>query len=616
MRFLCLLICCIALFAPAAFADEPANIEQAAKGLQSADPQARVTAVLQLAKLARDGDHRAALAMGPALQDADQRVRDQVRQTFDNLPHDALVEATLAATHDANAETCRQAALVLSDLDFYQRRECAFIAPLLTALVDPDQSVREAAHWSLQQIHDRPTHLWSLQREFGQGLRPKGLEGGYPRGQMLASLGWPADADPVPQVMAGLTSPDPQVRRWSAWLAGWMDRPAAIPSLRKMLTDENPLVRLGAAEGLGHIFDPAVVRPLVAALPDADPGVRRQAVLSLGNARLCAVDYQRNNPDHYVDAATIDKAKALGTELAAAKAGEAVLSCLQDKEASVRMAAASVLPGFQKPLDVVPALLPLLQDADAGVVRAAVLACHALHDARAVSPLLEALQAHPDLDGVIINALGNIGGDQVITLLTDMLRKGDEQQRMTAASLLTQMRDPKLVDALLLALNDTSETVRFSTALNFSGAVKDPRLTDRFIVLLSDPSADVRQASGQALARLRDPRSVEALCKTLADPVAHVRMRAAQALGEIKDPKAVDPLIAALKSDNPQVRVDVLYALWNIGDRKAVPAAIGMLKDANATVRQEAVRTLVNLTRQNFGEDAAKWQAWWEGQAQ
>jgi HEAT repeat protein len=92
-------------------------------------------------------------------------------------------------------------------------------------------------------------------------------------------------------------------------------------------------------------------------------------------------------------------------------------------------------------------------------------------------------------------------------------------------------------------------------------------------------------------------------------------MRAAQALGEIKDPKALEPLIAAMHDDNPQVRIDVLHALWQIGDRKAVPAAIDMLKDPNTTVRQGAVQALTQLTRQNFGEDAAKWQAWWEGQA-
>jgi len=40
-----------------------------------------------------------------------------------------------------------------------------------------------------------------------------------------------------------------------------------------------------------------------------------------------------------------------------------------------------------------------------------------------------------------------------------------------------------------------------------------------------------------------------------------------------------------------------------------------LLNDPNTAVRQGAVRTLVEFIRQNFGEDAAKWQAWWEGQA-
>lgn len=618
MRIIFIMVCCICLaLSTLVLAAEPVSLLAAAEGLRNADAQVRLTAVGQLFTLARGGNYQAALAMGSALPDTDIHVRNLARQYFENLSDPALLEAVLAATHDREAEIRRQAMFVLSILHFFQQREYAFVAPQLAGLADPDKSVREAAHWSLQQIHDSEQIqmlLGGLQREYGQGLRPKGLEGGYPRGKMLVALGWPADANPVPQVMSGLTSQDPYVRRWSAWLAGWMDQLTAILPLQKMLVDDNLLVRLGAAEGLGRIFDPAVVHPLVTALRDTDPEVRRQVVLALGNAIMYAVQYQMNVPDHYVDAATVTKAKALEVELKEAKAGEALMICLKDKEALVRQAAVGTLAGFQKLLDVVPALLPLLKDPDAGVVRAAVFACQRSLDARAVAPLMDALQAHPELEDMILTALGNIGGEQVITLLIRRLREGNEQQRVTTASLLAGMRDPKLVDVLLLALNDASESVRFQTALNFSGAVKDARLTDRFCSLLSDPSADVRQASGRALARLQDAKAVTALCKALMDPDVQVRMRASEALGAIKDPKAVDSLIAALHDENTQNRVEVLYALWNIGDRKAVPAIIAMLKDANTTVRYGAVQALTQLSRQNFGTDTAKWQAWWEEQ--
>jgi HEAT repeat protein len=382
MRRIIVMLCAmLVLAAPCLRAEDYTGVQAAAGGLRSADPQARLTALGRLTLLARDGNYRAALAMTPALQDADPRVLDQARQSFNTLTDPAWGVAVLAATSDRDAATRRQAMLALTVLHRYQKRGCLLIAPQLAALEDADPAVREAANWSLQQMHDDPcgrNYLIGLHREFGQGLRPKGLEGGYPREQLLVSLGWSEATNPVPQVLAGLKAANPPLQRWSAWLAGWMDQVEAIPALQKMLTDGNPLLRLGAAEGLGHIFDPAGVRPLVGALADADAGVRRQAVLALGDAGVYAVEYQRNEIDHYVDEATVAKAKAIEAALTGARAGVALRAALRDKDGAVRAAAARVLAGFPGQTNLVPVLLPLLKDADAPVRKATAQALEAL----------------------------------------------------------------------------------------------------------------------------------------------------------------------------------------------------------------------------------------------
>ena len=59
---------------------------------------------------------------------------------------------------------------------------------------------------------------------------------------------------------------------------------------------------------------------------------------------------------------------------------------------------------------------------------------------------------------------------------------------------------------------------------------------------------------------------------------------------------------------------EVAPALQEFGDRRVVTQLIPLLDDPNSRVRSIVSQVLTNLTRQSFGPDAAKWQAWWEAQ--
>lgn len=105
---------------------------------------------------------------------------------------------------------------------------------------------------------------------------------------------------------------------------------------------------------------------------------------------------------------------------------------------------------------------------------------------------------------------------------------------------------------------------------------------------------------------------VSILIRKLKSNDPNARVVAADTLGEIKDASAAGPLIAALKDENPDVRESAADALGEIGDTRAVEPLIAALKDRNPDVRESAADALMVITDEEFEEDPAKWQEWWE----
>jgi hypothetical protein len=64
-----------------------------------------------------------------------------------------------------------------------------------------------------------------------------------------------------------------------------------------------------------------------------------------------------------------------------------------------------------------------------------------------------------------------------------------------------------------------------------------------------------------------------------------------------------------------KLRLDVrgvaAIALGKIGDHRAVEPLIAALKYKDANVRKSAAEALGKVTGKYFGEEPAKWQAWW-----
>jgi HEAT repeat protein len=189
----------------------------------------------------------------------------------------------------------------------------------------------------------------------------------------------------------------------------------------------------------------------------------------------------------------------------------------------------------------------------------------------------------------------SIAGDpKTIDALIGALNDSDPEVRQMVVTTLSRMRDPRIVTALLPLLKDSNAEVREQAvfALARSG---DARAITAVAGMIDDASPDVRQQAVHLLGRSRNPDALPALTKALKDSSPDVRQQAAFGLGQLRNPNAVDALIEALKDSSPDVREQAAFALGQLRNGRAVDALMAALKDSNEDVRQQSAFALGQL---------------------
>jgi len=111
-----------------------------------------------------------------------------------------------------------------------------------------------------------------------------------------------------------------------------------------------------------------------------------------------------------------------------------------------------------------------------------------------------------------------------------------------------------------------------------------------------------RERAAIKLGDVKDPRVIDPLVVALDDPKESVRRRVAEALGKIGDVRAIKPLVAALKDFNMLVREEAAKALIKIGDAAVEPLLI-MLKDRDWIVKEHAALALQSLRAEPKDDD-------------
>jgi HEAT repeat protein len=74
------------------------------------------------------------------------------------------------------------------------------------------------------------------------------------------------------------------------------------------------------------------------------------------------------------------------------------------------------------------------------------------------------------------------------------------------------------------------------------------------IAALANGDPELRKAAAEALTNIPDPRALDALGRALSDPDREIRAAAVHALGHIEDERATGHLLRALKDPDREVR--------------------------------------------------------------
>jgi len=124
----------------------------------------------------------------------------------------------------------------------------------------------------------------------------------------------------------------------------------------------------------------------------------------------------------------------------------------------------------------------------------------------------------------------------------------------------------------------------------------------------SDPDPFVRAAAVTALGNLGNTEHIPALVHALEDPAEFVRWDAATALDRIVGPDALLPLIThARKDDSLDVRIAATHALRNYRDSRAVLTLADLMDDPDLSIRTKAHEGLVEIFGFDYGPKARDW---------
>jgi HEAT repeat protein len=191
---------------------------------------------------------------------------------------------------------------------------------------------------------------------------------------------------------------------------------------------------------------------------------------------------------------------------------------------------------------------------------------------------LTANDASPQVRAECAAALGALGSEETVPVLTCALGDSNETVSAAAARALGRLKAASAVNPLLLALLSRSTMVR-SSAAEALGQIGSAAAVDPLVELLgSDPEPGVRSQTARALGEIGDRRATAALEKALGDKSPAVRVYVIEAFGAFKTSEIAPKICAMLAEDgNPSVREAAAVALGKLGGAEALPLLIKLL---------------------------------------
>ena len=164
----------------------------------------------------------------------------------------------------------------------------------------------------------------------------------------------------------------------------------------------------------------------------------------------------------------------------------------------------------------------------------------------------------------------------------------DPNESEDAVGALAALGSPA-IPGLTAGLRDPDEDVRL-VAIQALGKIGGADVVEPLLTALNDPDENLRVEAVRTLGVIRSRRAVQPLLEQYAkDGSPQVRYECLTTLGLIGDPAAVDTFVKGTADGDPYTRMWSMDALCQMGDAHAPALAVPLLDDSNVYVRRQVL---------------------------
>jgi HEAT repeat protein/tRNA A-37 threonylcarbamoyl transferase component Bud32 len=320
-------------------------------------------------------------------------------------------------------------------------------------------------------------------------------------------IGEAADEAALPELISRLQGKDPMARLHIIHVLSRFNKPEVQRAMQSQLSDNNKLIRSAALAALAKMDGPIEVAKVCALLRDPEIEVQNRAVDVLQRAKdpetirhLVPVLKDENEQARRAAVEVLN-------EVGDARSVKYLLEAIKDDDWWVRSRAGDALGKIGGP-KVIDAVLELVRDKDEDLRRAAIEILNQTKDERAINHLIDATR---DNDWWVseraVDALAEIGSKLAVPRLYEMLRS-------------------------------TTNTRALPVVVRAIGKLGDQKSIELLTPMLARSEKEIRIESIQALARLADEQSADQIREHIqpqtVNPDATVARAAVRALTEIE----------------------------------------------------------------------------------
>lgn len=352
----------------------------------------------------------------------------------------------------------------LKSSSFFIRRSCSDllsklgdskIAPKIVPLVKSDNpDLKKTAMDLLSNLGgpEATNTMLELLQDKDWWIRKRAVEG-------ISKLKDPITVEPLLQIIR--YEKDPQILKTAVETIGKIGDSRCARDLLKLLNEDDMVLRQMAMDALINIGDASLVQDLVGMLVNDDVNVRRSVVEILNNikdpAAGAALVQSLKDRDWWVrEIATDALSEMKGDNLA-----KMTMNLLDDPEENVRRSAVEFFNRVHFP-EAYDKLVSLLKDPDWWVREKALIAVGKMKRPESIQPILELMNDN-EVKWAVPQALGEIGGKEVVPPLLELLGDHSRSVRIEALKALGQVNDPDTIPYVKGMVKDEDADIRKRT---------------------------------------------------------------------------------------------------------------------------------------------------------